>query len=53
MDFKVVKAENGYILKVPGDKKNMFGGVAEFKSHVATDEKALVELFLGLVRAMK
>ena len=55
MDFKVLKAENGYILKVPksNEKKGMFSGAPEMKSLVATNEKDLVDLFLEVVRSIK
>ena len=55
MDFKVLKAENGYILKLPKstEKKGLFSGAPELKSLVAKDEKDLVELFLEAVRSIK
>ena len=56
MDFKVLKAENGYILKTVKDplkKRGMFDGAPEMKSLVATNEKDLVDLFLEVVRTIK
>jgi len=52
VDFKVVKAENGFILKTSEKKGGMFEQV-QWKSFVARDENELVKQFLELVRSIK